>query len=150
MERNYIKSHSQDRCLYLLCPTVRSLEKCRIFPLKIEIDYVSLFYGKSSTALVTQTAFICLQPTSQVLLFPLNQIFIWNYISIYIHLKIFLKMRKWYYFDLKLKMKRCCCKAWFTREHSNPAPGSKASSPAGTKKLSQPPFESTQVVDWSV
>lgn len=82
MERNYIKSHGQGRCLYLLCPTVRSLEKCRIFPLKTEMDYMSPFYVKSPAALMTQTAFICLQPSSQVLLFPLNKILIWNYFSI--------------------------------------------------------------------
>lgn len=82
MERNDNKSHRQGRCLYLLCPSVRSLEKCRIFPLKTEMDCLSQFYGKSPTALMTQTAFICLQPSSQVLLFPLNKIPIWNYISI--------------------------------------------------------------------
>lgn len=80
MERNYIKSHRQGRCLYLLCPTIRSLGKCRIFLLKTEMDCVSPFYGKSPTALLT--AFICLQPSSQVLLFPLNKTLIWNYISI--------------------------------------------------------------------
>lgn len=54
-------------------------------------------------------------------------------------------MRNWYYFDLKFKTKPCCCKAWFTRQHSNPAAGNKAPSPAGLKTFPSSLWEHTEV-----